>query len=85
MRRVLDAGYTDFSDFQMKLSEVGLEEAYNSLVDSGMTENEIQMYLLGTINVAGGQGGDSPLLSWALRNGKFGDGGLANLATRYAA
>ena len=85
MRRVLDAGYTDFSDFQMKLSEVGLEEAYNSLVDSGMTENEIQMYLLGTINVAGGQGGNSPLLSWALRNGKFGDGGLANLATRYAA
>ena len=85
MRRVLDAGYTDFSDFQMKLSEAGLEEAYNSLVDSGMTENEIQMYLLGTINVAGGQGGNSPLLSWALRNGKFGDGGLANLATRYAA
>ena len=85
MRRVLDAGYTDFSDFQMKLSEVGLEEAYNSLLDSGMTESEIQMYLLGNINVAGGQGGSSPLLSWAIRNGKFGDGGLANLATRYAA
>ncbi len=85
MRRVLDAGYTDFSDFQIKLSEAGLEEAYNSLLDSGMTETEIQMYLLGNINVAGGQAGSSPLLSWAIRNGKFGDGGLANLATRYAA
>ena len=72
IRRALDAGYTDFSNFQQVMKDINLGDEWARQKEAtGMSDNELMNYLISFVNPA--QSGPNPsgdLFSWGIRNGK---------------
>ena len=72
IRRALDAGYTDFSNFQQVMKDINLGDEWARQKEAtGMSDNELMNYLISFVNPA--QSGPNPsvdLFSWGVRNGK---------------
>tara|TARA_R100001510_G_scaffold4771_1_gene3735 strand:+ start:229 stop:3327 length:3099 start_codon:yes stop_codon:yes gene_type:complete len=72
IRKALDAGYTDFSDFHMIMKDINLgEEWERQKAATGLSDNELMYSLVGSVNPANpGSNSTGALISWAIRNGK---------------
>lgn len=72
IRRALDAGYTDFSNFQQVMKDINLGDEWARQKEAtGMSDSELMNYLISFVNPA--QSGPNPageLFSWGIRNNK---------------
>lgn len=72
IRRALDAGYTDFSNFHQVMKDIDLGDEWARQKEAtGMSDSELMNYLISFINPA--QSGPNPageLFSWGIRNNK---------------
>ena len=80
IRRALDAGYTDFSNFQQVMKDINLGEDWEAQKEAtGYNDMELMSFLGTQINPA--QSGPNPagdLFSWGIRNNKTNYAQMAN-------